>query len=161
MEDPKQDNDMIAAYSSIAQHLQNMINYNHFQSDALSLFKTEIAHLSEQLFPALSSLELVEEKWHKTPIEKWDELLVAQQRILGWPEYKRADPHLGVNWYLSPNTAENKMLDYINNEINAIHTIVKRRALLQVRSVPVQSVQNTQSCVSNQYFVQTTRRRHT
>jgi hypothetical protein len=142
MKDPT--NPTAEAYSSIVQHLNNMINYNDFQSDALSLFKTNIAHLSEQLFLTISPNTHL-------PIEKWHEHLVAQQKILGYPQYKRADDHSGVAWYLV-DTPENKMLEYINDEINAIYTIVKKS---------VRSVKNTQSCVSNQYFVQTTRRRHT
>ncbi len=127
------------AYSSIAQHLENMINYNHFQSDALSLFKTNISHLSKQLFLTISPNTHL-------PIEQWYKHLVDQQKILGYPQYERGDPYAGRGD--SVNTPENRMLEYINYEINAIYTI------LSVRSG---EEKKTQSCMSNQYCVQTTR----
>ena len=132
------------AYSSIAQHLENMINYNHFQSDALSLFKTNISHLSKQLFLTISPNTHV-------PIEQWYKHLVDQQKILGYPQYERGDPYAGGRGDLV-NTPENRMLEYINYEI-----IEVKRAIYTILSVTSGEEKNTQSCVSNQYFVQTTR----
>jgi len=130
------------AYSSIYQHLENMINYNDFQSNALSLFKTNISYLSKQLFLTISP------NTHVERCEKWYNALVDQQKILGYPEYEEGDPYGGKGNLV--NTPENRMRKYINYEIDAIYTILF-----------VRSVKNTQSCVSNQYFVQTTRQRHT
>ncbi len=128
------------AYSSIVQHLNNMMNYNHFQSKALTEFKKQISYLLKELKNSAKT---------KHGIELWYNHLDQQQKILGYPQYAEGDPYGGPGDLV--NTPENMMRKYIHYEIMDVYQAYK-----EIWSHFADDEKTTRSCMSNQYFVQTT-----